>query len=177
MEKVANPNDAGRDTTSKTIPFFRWIPYAIAACLMILGISQARQIAGLKSQLLAAREDAVRLRESNAFIGLRLATLEVKDAAYASSQIMVAWDPYQHRGVVAIQNLPVPPAGHDYQLWVLDPGAEAPFSGGLMPGPGPFPFAVKPVSTPSPGFAISLEPGGGQPELTGPILFAVAPGA
>lgn len=174
MEKVPNRNDDVRGTTSKIIPFFRWIPYAIAACLMILGICEARQIADLKSQLVDAHADATRLRASNAFIGLRLTTLEAKDAAYASSKIMVAWDPYQHRGVVAIQNLPPPPAGYNYQLWVLDPGAEAPLHAGVLTGSRS--FAVKPVSAPSPGFAISLEPDGDQPEPTGPILFAVAPG-
>jgi anti-sigma-K factor RskA len=155
--------------------FTRWIPYAIAACLMILGISQVRQIMALKLQLLAARADAARLRESNALAGLRLAKLEARDAAYASSQIIVAWDPYRHWGVVAMQNLPTAPAGHDYQLWVLDPAAEAPLSAGLMTGSRA--FTATPVSTPNPGFAISLEPGGGSLEPTGPILFAVAPGS
>jgi hypothetical protein len=154
--------------------FSRRLPHVIAACLMILGISQARQILDLKSQLLAARTDATRLRESNTLTGLRLATLEAKDASYASSQVAVAWDPYQHRGVVAMENLPASPTGHDYQLWVLDPAAEAPISAGLLTRSRP--FTVQPVSTPSPGFAISLEPGGGSPEPTGPILFAVAPG-
>ena len=158
--------------------FSRWVPYAIAACLMILGISQAWQILDLRSQLLAARADATRLRESNALTGLRLARLEARDAApdasYALSQIIVGWDPYPHRGVVAMQNLPPPPAGNDYQLWVLDPAAEAPISAGLITGSRP--FTVKPVSTQNPGFAISLEPSGGSSVLTGPILFAVAPG-
>jgi anti-sigma-K factor RskA len=154
--------------------FAWWLSYAIAACLMILGISQAWQILGLKSQLLAACADATRLRESNALMGLRLTTLEAKDASYASSKIIVAWDPYRHQGVVALEDLPPPPAGRDYQLWVLDPGAEAPINAGLMTGSRS--FTVKPVSTPNPGFAISLEPGGGGPEPTGPILFAVAPG-
>jgi anti-sigma-K factor RskA len=154
--------------------FSRWIPYAIAACLMILGIFQVRQILGLKSQLLAARQDAARLRESNALVGLRLAELDARDASYASSKIIVAWDSYQHRGVVAPQNLPAPPAGHDYQLWVLEPEAEAPISAGLIAGSRP--FTVKPVSTLNPGFALSLEPSGGSLEPTGPILFAVAPG-
>jgi anti-sigma-K factor RskA len=36
--------------------------------------------------------------------------------------------------------------------------------------------AVRPMDTPGPGFAISLEPTGGMPEPTGAILFAVAPG-
>jgi anti-sigma-K factor RskA len=168
------PGDCSTRVTLDGRFFSRWIPYAIAAGLMILGISQVRQILGLKSQLLAARQDAARLRESNALIGLRLAELQAQDASYASSKIMVAWDPYQHRGVVAPQGLPAPPAGHDYQLWVLDPSAEAPISAGLMTGSRP--FTVKPLSTPNPGFAISLELGGGSLEPTGPILFAVAPG-
>ena len=159
-------------------PFFRWLPYGIAACLMILGIFQVRQMRDLKSQLLASRADATRLWESNALGGLRLTMLEIKDAArdaaYASTQIIVAWDSYQHRGVVAVQNLSAPPAGHDYQLWVLDPTAQAPLSAGLLTGSRS--FTVMPVTAPSPGFAISLEPSGGSPEPTGPILFAVAPG-
>jgi len=174
MENAANPKDDTLGASAKVVPFSHWFPYAIAACLMVLGITQAVQIAGLKSQLSASLTDASRLRQSNALIGLRLATLEAKDAAYTASKIMVAWDPYQHRGVVSMQGLPIPPAGHDYQLWVLDPGAEAPLNAGLITDSRP--FAVKPVSTPSPGFAISLEPSGGSPELTGPILFAVAPG-
>jgi anti-sigma-K factor RskA len=178
MEKVANPTVDAPGTTSKIIPFFRWVPHAIAACLMILGISQVRQILDLKSQLLATRADAARLRESNALTGLRLATLEakdaLKDASYVSSKIMVAWDPYQNRGVVAMQNLPTPPSGQDYQFWVLDPAAETPINAGLITGSRP--FTVKPVSTQNPGFAISLEPSGGSPVPTGPILFAVAPG-
>jgi anti-sigma-K factor RskA len=161
-------------THAKIIHFHQWVPYAIAACLMALGISQSLQIDGLKSMLTATQLDAGHLRESNALIGLRLATLEAKDAAYTASRILVAWDPYQHRGVVSMQDLPTPPAGHDYQLWVLDPGAPAPLSAGLISDSRP--FAVKPVSTPNPGFAISLEPSGGRPEPTGPILFAVAPG-
>jgi anti-sigma-K factor RskA len=161
-------------TTAKIIAFPQWIPYAIAACLMILGISQVQQITALKSQLASVREDANKLRDSNALTGLRLATLEAKDASYASSKILVAWDPYRHQGVVTLNDLPAAPAGHDYQLWVLDPAAEAPISAGLVKDSRS--FSIKPVSTSNPGFAISLEPTGGSPEPTGPILFAVAPG-
>ncbi len=168
-----------RNSKSKIIPFRALIPFAIAAALMLLGIYQLKQIMALKSELVATRADAARLRESNTFIGLRLATLEAKDAAqnvvYASSKIMVAWDPYQHRGVVSMENLPAPPPGHDYQLWVLDPEAPAPVSAGVISASGP--FSARPIGTPAPGFAISLEPSGGSPLPTGPILFAVAPGA
>jgi len=164
--------------TLKMILFSRQAPYAIAACLMILGIFLACKIMALKSELLAARADEYELRMSNSLEDMRLTTLEakdaVKDASYVSSKIIVAWDPYQQRGVVAMQDLPAPPAGHDYQLWVLDPAAEAPLSAGLLTGSRS--FTVKLVSTPNPGFAISLESSGGSPVPTGPILFAVAPG-
>jgi anti-sigma-K factor RskA len=173
FHSAPNANDNARRPISKTSAV-RWLPYLIAACLMGLAISQARQILDLNAQLLAARTDATRLRESNALAGLLLATLQPKDASYASAQIIVAWDAYQHRGVIATQNLSAPPTGHDYQLWVLDPTALAPVSAGLLTGSRP--FLAKPVSAPNSGFAISLEPAGGSPEPTGPILFAVAPG-
>jgi anti-sigma-K factor RskA len=57
---------------------------------------------------------------------------------------------------------------------VLDPQALAPVNAGVITASRS--FAVQPVGTQSPGFAISLEPSGGRPEPTGPILFAVAPG-
>lgn len=172
-QKILRQLPARKAARSNIIPFHQLIPYAIAACLMALGISQSLQIGGLKSELISTRTDVAHLRDSNALVGLHLATLDAKDAAYAASKILVAWDPYRHTGVVSLQNLPAAPAGKDYQLWVLDPGAPAPVSAGVVTGSRS--FAVKPVSTPNPGFAISLEPAGGMPEPTGPILFAVAP--
>jgi len=160
--------------TAKIVSFPPWIPYAVAACLMLLGITQVRQITALKAQLLATRTQVSRLQDSNALLGLRLTTLEAKDASYTSSQVLVAWDSYRNQGVVSTNNLPAAPAGHDYQLWVLDPAAQAPVNAGLLTASRS--FAVKPVNTPNPGFAVSLEPTGGSLEPTGPILFAVAPG-
>jgi anti-sigma-K factor RskA len=160
---------------SQVIPFPMLIPYAIAACLMILGLSQALQMITLKRKLAVTSLDDEKMRQSNALVSLRLALLEAKDSAYAASKVMVAWDPYQNRGMLALQDLPQPPAGHDYQLWVLDPNAPAPISAGLITGAKS--FGVPPISTPNPGFAISLEPTGGSPSPTGPILFAVAPGS
>jgi anti-sigma-K factor RskA len=174
MENAANPNDDAPRMTAKIIPVSPWLSYIVAACLMSLGILQTLQILDLKSQLAITRADATRLQESNALIGLRLTTLAVKDASYVTSEIAVAWDSYQHRGVISLQNLPTAPAGHDYQLWVLDPTAETPISAGVLTSSRS--FEMKPLGTQNPGFAISLEPTGGSPVLTGPILFAVAPG-
>jgi anti-sigma-K factor RskA len=168
-----------QSSSSKIVPFHNWLPFAVAACLMALAISQSTQIGALKKQLTTASSDIKRLSASNAYLGLQLQMLDAKDPAatdptYAASKIMVAWDPNEHRGVVALQNLPNPPAGHDYQLWVLDPSALAPVSAGIVTASRA--FAVQPIHSGSPGFAVSLEPAGGRPEPTGPILFAVAPG-
>jgi len=166
-----------RGTTAGIIRFPSWVPYAIAACLMILEIFQVRQIMEMKSVLQVTRAHEDQLWRSNRLENLRLVTLEARDTSYASSKILVAWTPYRNEGVVSLQNCPAPPGGHDYQLWVLDPAAEAPLNAGLItPETGSQRFAVKAVNTPGPGFAISLEPTGGSPEPTGPILFAVAPG-
>jgi hypothetical protein len=157
----------------------KWTSYFIAACLMLLGIFQLQQIIALKTELKTSLADAAHLRASNAYVGLCLTMLEPKDAAqdpsYATSKIMVAWDPNEDRGVVSPQGLPTAPSGHDYQLWVLDPNAEAPINAGVFTGPRP--FTVKAPSMADPGFAVSLEPGGGSPLPAGPILFAVAPGS
>jgi anti-sigma-K factor RskA len=168
------------------IHFPHWISYAIAACLLALGIIQTLQILDLKSQvknlqsgLLAETTEAQQLRQSNALKDLRLAILQEgaaaqSDATYAASHVLVAWDPAQNRGVLSMHDLPTPPPGHDYQLWVLDPKAPAPISAGVISDSRA--FAVKSVGTSNPGFAISLEPSGGRPTPTGPILFAAAPG-
>src|ERR1700733_8672853 len=111
------------DGPSKFVPFHRVVPYAIAACLMAIGISQALQIVDLKRKLATTSTETGRLRQSLAPMSLRVAMLEAKDTAYAPSKIIIAWDAYQHRGTLALRDLFAAPAGHDYQLWVLDPNA------------------------------------------------------
>ena len=164
------------------LAFSPWFPFIVAACLMVLGIAQAVEVFRLNSdvhalqaQYVAVREDDSRLRASYSMASLRLTTLEAKDPAYAAAKVLVAWDPYQHQGAITLDALPPAPAGHDYQLWVLDPNALAPISAGVLASGRP--FAVQPISVQNPGFAITLEPAGGSPEPTTPILFAVAPGA
>jgi anti-sigma-K factor RskA len=171
-----------RGSASKVSRFPQLIAYAIAACLMALGIIQAIQvmhlkarIQDLKSTLVTEDSEIDQLRQSNQLKDLRLAVLEKASAAqtnsaFAGSHILVAWDPTHDRGVISMQSLPAPPPGHDYQLWVLDPKAAAPISAGLITDSRAF-AAARP-STSNPGFAISLEPQGGSPTPTGPILFA-----
>jgi anti-sigma-K factor RskA len=174
MEPAIQSAADAKDGASTIVPFHRVVPYAIAACLMAIGISQALQIIDLKKKLAITSTDDGRLQQTVALMSLRVAILEAKDPAYASSRIMIAWDAYQHRGVLALQDLSAAPAGHDYQLWVLDPNALGPISAGLITGPRS--FDAQPITTDNPGFAVSLEQAGGSPAPVGPILFAVAPG-
>jgi hypothetical protein len=154
----------------------QWIPYIIAICLMMIGIGQTKLILDLQSQLLIVRSEVATLRESNGLMQLHLTTLQAKEPAYAMTKVLVAWDPHLYRGVISLENLPAPPPGYAYQLWVLDPAAEAPMSAGLISMEvTSHRFAVHSVSTENPGFAISLEAGGAHAVPTGSILFAVAP--
>src|ERR1700677_649420 len=73
---------SGSAASSKIVPFVNWVPYAIAACLMLLGIGQAVQISGLRAQARALQanldvtvNEANRLRDSYAMKDLELADL------------------------------------------------------------------------------------------------------
>jgi anti-sigma-K factor RskA len=165
--------------SEKVITFPIWVPYALAACLCVLALAQSHVIFNLQKKVHAAQSEVAMWRDHDNMVQLKLASLEAQNAAYANAKVMVAWDPKMHHGYISMENMPAPPPGHDYQLWVLDPNAPAPISAGLLrmsPNGQGF-VATQPMDTSGPGFAISLEPSGGRSEPTaGAILFAVAPG-
>lgn len=161
----------------KIVPFTRWaLPYAIAACLMGLVIVQFVLLGRLQQRLGEQNGALAQLRADDSMLQLRLADMKAMNNDFINAKVMVAWDPMTHHGMITMQNLPAPPAGHDYQLWVLDPSAKAPMSAGLLTRAARAQdFAVHPVRAMDPGFAISLEPAGGRSSPTpGAILFAVA---
>ena len=194
MEKPAQSADRAEDDPKLMSKFVRarfpfWVPYALAAGFMLLGLFDAWWIKSLRADLLATRGSLLSRQwqvtedsERQSLADIRLLPLDVhdpaaKDPAFAAAKIAVAWNTRLHQGIVALHNIPPPPAGYDYQLWVLDPGALAPISAGLLAaGGGSRNFMVTPPTTEKVGFAVSLESAGGRPEPTGPILFAVAPG-
>jgi len=156
------------------------IAYAVVIALLALTLFQCLEIerassarAAAQQQLRGALDRIAKLERSYALMSLRLVPLDAKDPAYASARVFVAWDGNMHRGSIALQDLPPAPAGSVYQLWVLDPNAPSALNAGMITESRT--FDVPTVSMPRPGFAISLEPGGGSAMVTGPILFAVAP--
>ncbi|HUB68389.1 MAG TPA: anti-sigma factor [Candidatus Methylacidiphilales bacterium] len=174
---------------SAVVRFSAWLPYAIAAALMFLGIFDTCLIYSLRNDLILTRENFQshqwKVTQDSArqdLAAVRVIPLDIhdpasKDPAFATAKITIVWNPALDQGIVTLRDVPPPPAGHDYQLWVLDPGALAPVNAGLLRTEGGSrSFTVAPPSTDKVGFAVSLEPAGGKAEPSGPILFAVAPG-
>ena len=150
-------------------------PYALAACLVLFLVLSGNKARWMVQKIRSQQDEISRLAASDSLEGMRLTTLDLKDPTYGTARVIVAWDSNRSRGLVSLENLPPAPAGKDYQLWALDPNAPAPVSAGIVRTARP--FTVNALATNNPGFAVSLEPAGGSPQPTGPILFAVAPGS
>jgi hypothetical protein len=148
--------------------------YALAACLMGIALFQAALILLLDSRLDSASTQPA--AHANPFAGMQLVDL-APQGDHGAAKIMVAWNSKSGTGMVSMSDMPPPPPGNDYQLWVLDPSKPAPVSAGVVPrGASTQHFIAGEVHMPRPGFAVSLEPAGGRSEPTsGAILFAVAP--
>jgi len=180
MDQVSHPASADEVSISEDRPTSRRLPsrffYALTILLMLVIILQVLCISTLKFQFRAVSAELNRADESLSLVKLRLNSFVAKDPDYQGAKIAVAWDAFQHQGVITAQNLPVAPSGYNYQLWVLDPGALAPFNAGVIHNEKSTNFKVQALSTVDPGFAISLEPAGNSSQPTGSILFAVEPG-
>lgn len=96
------------------------------------------------------------------------------DSVTATARAVV--DTEAHQVLLLASRLPPAPPGHTYQLWVIESGAPAPRSAGVFdPDAG---GRVLHVET-APGdlerefqVAVSVEPSGGMPQPTGPIVLA-----
>jgi anti-sigma-K factor RskA len=155
-------------------PRFALVPYALAACLMGIALFQAALILLLDHQLDTTRAAPP---HHDPFSGMQLVDL-APQGDHGDAKVMVAWNGKTSSGMLSMDDMPDPPAGNDYQLWVLDPSKPAPINAGVIPhGARSQHFIAGEVTMPGrPGFAISMEPAGGRSEPTpGAILFAVAP--
>jgi anti-sigma-K factor RskA len=135
-----------------------WIPWAVAACLALVCI-------GLSWRL------SSRTSPDNMVIAPLALTPDSKDLEGVATAV---WEPGGQRGVLVLKNVPPAPAGHDYQLWILDAAKPDPIDGGVVPrGDGAVEYSFRPKIPASDvtGFAISLEKAGGVPRREGPILF------
>jgi anti-sigma-K factor RskA len=90
-------------------------------------------------------------------------------ASVSQADGWIAWSPSRKHGFLVVHNLPVPPAGKQYQLWVIAAGRST--SAGVFDVDSiGHASLVVPVEAPQPdGFAITLEPAGGLPAPSGSL--------
>ena len=111
----------------------------------------------------------------SALRGLQIASMSAQNPAMAGAKVAVVWNADRQEGLVNLDGLPRAAPGKDYQLWVIDASSPKPVGAGTL-SPSESGKLVKafhpdrPVSS-AQKFAISVEPTGGSPEPTGPIIF------
>jgi hypothetical protein len=149
----------------------QWL--ALAASLLLAAASvflfrQNQQLRYERAQLAQALQLARNEITQMQAPATRVFALQGQEAPQASAKVF--WDTERQQWVVTIFNLPVPPAGMDYQLWyvtkdaklsaaVFRPGAQGRYELRLtLPAGVPENIAAT---------AVTLEPQGGSPQPTG----------
>lgn len=155
----------------KIISFARpsaWLPWAVAACLAIAAGMLAWHNSQLQTQL-------VFLRSQDSLSRLKIATLGSMLDIAPRGLAVVVWDREKQRGYLKVENMPVPRADQDYQLWVIDPGHKLPVNAGVFRfepnGIAAVSFQPDQLIASADKFAISLERKGGAPQHEGPIVM------
>jgi anti-sigma-K factor RskA len=136
-------------------------------------LSRAQQQGeALERQIAALQESANQAREANAVLGASdLARVDLAGQAEAPIATgRVLWS--QSQGLVFVAtNLPALPPGRVYQLWVV---ADKPLSAGVVVADAGGRMSVVnagPVAGPPKAFALTVEPEGGRPSPTGPMVL------
>jgi anti-sigma-K factor RskA len=133
-----------------------------------LGSAEAER-SGLEGQLAAAERSLAELTAQQT----RTVTLAATGALPGASA-RAFLDPESRRLVLVVYELPPPPPGQSYQLWVIVGGE--PVSAGVFDvGPGGRgrheASALPPIEGPVT-IAVTIEPAGGLPKPSGPIVLA-----
>jgi anti-sigma-K factor RskA len=148
---------------------FSWLPWAIAAALIVFcGVLVVDRI--------RLQRDLANTRATDPLMQTIFFTLTPSAPAPPNAKVIVAWQPGRQSGVIRITNLPAPEPGRDYELWAVDAAHKDPISAGVIrvDENGVAQMRFRPVERAQQvkAFAISLERKGGVPKKEGPILFA-----
>jgi anti-sigma-K factor RskA len=154
---------------------FGILPWALAASLAVSTAAFWYENNELKKEAASLLAETLDLRNRDALARVRIATLAAQVEAYSKTTAVIIWDPQKQRGIVKLSNLPRPEAGKDYQLWVIDAKYPNPVNGGILPvgedGIARVAFTPDQPVKKADKFAISVEPAGGVPKATGPIVL------
>lgn len=127
----------------RKLGFLNWLPWAFAACLVVLCFKLVaqkqdlnRQIGSLKNQvssldalastLQSATNDLQQtvfaLQATNRIANLKIAMLNSLLADAPTAVAVTLWDESKQEGVFLVQHLKTLPPDKDYQLWVMENG-------------------------------------------------------
>ena len=152
-----------------------FLPWAVAVGFAITACAFWSERAELVKEAAALRAEALALRTRDPFSKMKIVTLTAQDGAYAKVVAAVAWDAEKQRGLIQATNIPRAAAGHDYQLWVIDPKYPQPVSAGLVPvgddGRTRIAFTPAHAIRSAERFAVSVERTGGAPAPAGPVVL------
>jgi anti-sigma-K factor RskA len=169
-EAAALPAPATVQSTGRNL-----LPWALAAGFALTTAALWLERDQWRSEALTLRQTSLDLRNRDSLAEVKIASLTAQMEAFSKGTAIVVWDPGKQRGVIRLANLPRPEAGKDYQLWVIDPKYPQPIDGGIVPvdqdGYARVSFTAKKRVKKADKFAISVEPTGGMPQATGPIVL------
>ena len=174
------------DEVATTPRYGKWLPWTVAAamalCCGALTVSRERwrqssSALEITAQSSPQTHSAPESQEKDPLRQMVFCSLEPLASEMVRPRVMVLWDAVRREGKVRAANLPLPEAGKDYQLWVVEAGHKNPISAGIvsLDKGGGTERLFRPVidggKESVAAFALSLERAGGSPTNAGPVLF------
>jgi len=162
--------------------FFGGLAPALAFAGVLVGVLSGVYALKMRSQLALVRADLERVQAENQELArvmdivgsprLRVVALGGQ-AGSPGAEGRVLWSPEGKKAVLYAYGLPKPPAGKDYQLWVIE--GSTPRSEGVFPvddkGQAQHVLPEVPAAGGVGAFAVTLEPAGGLPAPSGPMVL------
>ena len=173
---------AAAPVTAKSGGWLGGLAPALAFAGVLLAALSGFYALKLRSQLALVRADLERVQAENQELSrvmdvvgsprLRVVALGGQ-AGSPNAQGRVLWSPEGKKAVLYAYGLPKPPAGKDYQLWVIE--GSTPRSEGVFPvddrGQAQHVLPEVPAASGVGAFAVTLEPAGGLPAPSGPMVL------
>ncbi len=152
---------------------------------------RTREAASLRQQLEQARGETLAVRDQDVLPRLQVGVLHPAPAAAtlpatpptaptaAPPGGIALWDPQRQRGMLLVENLPVPRPDQDYQVWVADPARPQPVPSGVFHPVRPvgrqtLAFVTGETVNRAAQFMVTLERKGGVTRITGPAVLESA---
>lgn len=159
----------------RLMPALAFAGVAAAALSMGYAYQTQQQMALVRADLERVTAENLQLTRVLQVVGsprLQIVALGGQKPA-PKSRGRVLWSPDDREAVFYAYDLPQPPAGKDYQLWVIE--GQTPKSEGVFPVDATGRATHVLPEVPSPGgvgaFAVTLEPAGGVPQPTGEMFL------